>query len=203
MVRNLALSWGTPAYALAGAWGQKAVSQGPRSAVASAPAQPSTSSAAPQPAPQQQAPSQQQPPQQPPSTSSTNAASTGGHPPRPVPNIANINHTSCFVKNVQEMVTDEGLRRTLEENFGPIKELDIIRSKACAFLEFKSVESARRAIHHCAPHSVGGQGGIECDGMFIHIEVRSTLYYSQRSKVLMLSHRRRSLRAMRLDRLVV
>jgi hypothetical protein len=94
-------------------------------------------------------------------------------------------------------VTDDGLRRTLEDNFGPIKDLDIIRNKACAFLEFKSVESARRAIQFCSPHSVGGQGGIECDGMFIHIEVRALVQAEERMPKP--DRRKRSPRAMRRD----
>jgi hypothetical protein len=38
------------------------------------------------------------------------------------------------------------LRNTLTGRFGPIKDLDIVRSKACAFLEFTNVDAARRAI---------------------------------------------------------
>lgn len=44
--------------------------------------------------------------------------------------------------------------------FGSIKELEIIRSKACAFLEFTTVDSARRAIIASLPMSQGGEGGI-------------------------------------------
>lgn len=36
----------------------------------------------------------------------------------------------------------------------------MVRSKACAFLEFQSVESARRAIRASLPTNLGGEGGI-------------------------------------------
>jgi len=69
----------------------------------------------------------------------------------------------CFVKSVQENVSDQALRQTLTNRFGPIKELEVVRSKACAFLEFVSVESARRAIAASLPVPQGGEGGIRVD----------------------------------------
>ena len=44
--------------------------------------------------------------------------------------------------------------------FGPIKEIDIVRSKACAFVEYTAVDSAKRAIINCLPASQGGGGGM-------------------------------------------
>jgi hypothetical protein len=35
---------------------------------------------------------------------------------------------SCFVKGVVEAVTDQLLKDTLTSRFGPLKELDIVRS---------------------------------------------------------------------------
>jgi hypothetical protein len=64
---------------------------------------------------------------------------------------------------VQENVTEAALRNTLVSRFGPIKDLDLVRSKACAFLEFGSVDSARRAIVASLPASQGGEGGIRID----------------------------------------
>lgn len=68
-----------------------------------------------------------------------------------------------FVQSVQENVTEAALRSTLTNRFGPIKDLDLVRSKACAFLEFSSVEAARRAIVASLPPSQGGEGGIRID----------------------------------------
>ena len=55
------------------------------------------------------------------------------------------------------------LKEVLTTRFGSIKELDIVRSKACAFLEFTTTESARRAVISCLPVSQGGEGGIRID----------------------------------------
>jgi hypothetical protein len=55
------------------------------------------------------------------------------------------------------------LRNTLTSRFGAIKDLDIVRSKACAFLEFANVEAARRAIIASLPPPHGGEGGIRVD----------------------------------------
>lgn len=44
--------------------------------------------------------------------------------------------------------------------FGPIKDLEILRNKACAFLEFQSVDSARKAIIASLNQQQGGEGGI-------------------------------------------
>jgi hypothetical protein len=70
---------------------------------------------------------------------------------------------SDVLQSVQENVTDAALRQTLVTRFGPIKDLDLVRSKACAFLEFGSVDSARRAIVASLPASQGGEGGIRID----------------------------------------
>ena len=52
------------------------------------------------------------------------------------------------------------LRSILTQRFGAIKELDIHRPKACAFLEFTTVEAARKAIVASLPVGQGGEGGI-------------------------------------------
>lgn len=64
---------------------------------------------------------------------------------------------------MQENVTEAALRNTLTNRFGPIKDLDLVRTKACAFLEFNSVDAARRAIVASLPPSQGGEGGIRID----------------------------------------
>ncbi|GAA5879502.1 hypothetical protein JCM3774_002701 [Rhodotorula dairenensis] len=67
---------------------------------------------------------------------------------------------SCFVKGVVEAVTDQMLRDTLTTRFGPLKEFDIVRSKACAFIEFEKLDHARKAIQVSMRPSEGGEGAI-------------------------------------------
>ncbi|KZV76418.1 hypothetical protein PENSPDRAFT_622741 [Peniophora sp. CONT] len=69
----------------------------------------------------------------------------------------------CFVKSVQENISETALRQVLTSRFGPIKELEIVRSKACAFLEFNSLDAARRAIAASLPIRDGGENGIRID----------------------------------------
>ncbi|KAI9463013.1 hypothetical protein F5148DRAFT_1211942 [Russula earlei] len=89
----------------------------------------------------------------------------------------NVSNALCFVKSVQENVSEAALRNTLTNRFGPIKDLDLVRNKACAFLEFSTVEAARRAIIASLPTSQGGEGGIRIDvgdgqNMRITVETR-------------------------------
>lgn len=62
-----------------------------------------------------------------------------------------------------ETVTEHALKGVVTSRFGPIKELEIVRSRACAFLEFEKLESAKRAITTSLPQSQGGQGGVRID----------------------------------------
>ena len=77
---------------------------------------------------------------------------------------------------MQENVTEAALRNTLVGQFGPVKDLNIVRNKACAFLEFSDVDAARRAIVASLPASKGGEGGI-CidveDGQQVRITVET------------------------------
>ncbi|ORY92429.1 hypothetical protein BCR35DRAFT_348827 [Leucosporidium creatinivorum] len=87
--------------------------------------------------------------------------------------VLTINSPSCFVKGVLDPVTDKALRDILTSRFGPIREFDIIRSKACAFIEFERVDSARRAIQASMRPSEGGEGGIVVvPGSMIHVVER-------------------------------
>lgn len=70
----------------------------------------------------------------------------------------------CLHQGVTEPVSQPALQQTLTQRFGPIKELEIVRSKACAFLEFANVDSARRAIIASLSHNQGGEGGVWVDG---------------------------------------
>ncbi|KZT43572.1 hypothetical protein SISSUDRAFT_978294 [Sistotremastrum suecicum HHB10207 ss-3] len=69
----------------------------------------------------------------------------------------------CFVKGVTEVISHQALTTVLTNRFGPLKELEIVRSKACAFFEFMSVESARKAIVASLSVNQGGEGGIRID----------------------------------------
>lgn len=68
-----------------------------------------------------------------------------------------------YLQSVQENVSDQALRQTLTTRFGPIKEIEIVRSKACAFLEFQTIDAARKAIIASLPVQQGGEGGIRVD----------------------------------------
>ncbi|KZP08210.1 hypothetical protein FIBSPDRAFT_874781 [Athelia psychrophila] len=69
-----------------------------------------------------------------------------------------------FVKGVVEPITDALLTQVLTQRFGPVKGVpEIVRSKACAFLEFTTVEAARKAIIASLPPHLGGEGGIKLD----------------------------------------
>jgi hypothetical protein len=85
-------------------------------------------------------------------------------------------HFSDLLQGVQKNVTEAVLRNTLVSQFGPIKDLDLVQSKACAFLEFSNVDAARRAIVASLPASKGGEGGILIDvgdGQQVHITVET------------------------------
>ncbi|KAG1753538.1 uncharacterized protein EDB91DRAFT_1098529 [Suillus paluster] len=59
----------------------------------------------------------------------------------------------CFVKGVTEVVSQQQLM-----------DVEIVRSKACAFLEFNSLDAAKKAIIASLPTNVGGEGGLRLDG---------------------------------------
>ncbi|CAA7264295.1 unnamed protein product [Cyclocybe aegerita] len=69
----------------------------------------------------------------------------------------------CFIKGVTEPVSQSALTTVLTQRFGPVKEVEIVRSKACAFLEFMSVDAARRAIIASLSVHAGGEGGVWID----------------------------------------
>ncbi|KAF8761209.1 Nuclear transport factor 2 (NTF2) domain [Rhizoctonia solani] len=86
-----------------------------------------------------------------------------------------VNTPQCFVKlndwvrdnaagnqtqSNAESVSPAALKEVLTARFGAIKELEVVRTKACAFLEFVQVDSARRAILASLPTNQGGEGGI-------------------------------------------
>ncbi|KAF7325793.1 NTF2 domain-containing protein [Mycena kentingensis (nom. inval.)] len=82
----------------------------------------------------------------------------------------------CFVKGVIEPVTSQMLTTQLTARFGPMKDLEIVRSKACAFFEFNNLDAARRAIAASLPPNQGGEGGfwVECgDGVTQRISIET------------------------------
>lgn len=72
----------------------------------------------------------------------------------------NVTTAQCFVKGVLEPITQSALSALLAQRFGPIKDLEIVRSRACAFLEFNSLDSAKRAIIASLSQNQGGEGGV-------------------------------------------
>jgi hypothetical protein len=75
----------------------------------------------------------------------------------------NVNTAQCFVKGAAEPLSPQMLTAALTSRFGPIKDLEIVRSKACAFLEFTQLEAAKKAIITSLPQAQGGEGGIWID----------------------------------------
>ncbi|KAJ6487889.1 hypothetical protein C8R45DRAFT_869024 [Mycena sanguinolenta] len=95
---------------------------------------------------------------------------TGGAGPKaqhgPHPNYVaaqNVTTPQCFVKGVIEPISPALLTNHLTQNFGPLKDLEIVRSKACAFFEFLNLDAARKAIATSLPTGQGGDGGVWID----------------------------------------
>ncbi len=74
-------------------------------------------------------------------------------------------------KGVTENISQVQLSQTLTSRFGPIKELELVRSRACAFLEFASLDSARRAIIASLSQNQGGEGGVFLDVGGEHVRI--------------------------------
>lgn len=68
-----------------------------------------------------------------------------------------------FLQGVVESVSQHQLSQTLTQRFGPVKDVEIVRSKACAFLEFLSLDAARKAMITSLPQNQGGEGGVRID----------------------------------------
>ncbi|KAG0693056.1 hypothetical protein DFH29DRAFT_881762 [Suillus ampliporus] len=86
-------------------------------------------------------------------------------PRREHPAIAAANAVAtpqCFVKGVTEVVSQQQLR-TLLGRFGTVKDVEIVRTKDCAFLEFNSLDAAKEAIIASLPMDAGGEGGLRLD----------------------------------------
>lgn len=77
--------------------------------------------------------------------------------------VQSLTTAQCFIKGVVESVTPQSLSTYLTTRFGTIKDMDIVRSKACAFVEFHSLDAARKAIIASLPQAQGGEGGLWVD----------------------------------------
>ena len=73
---------------------------------------------------------------------------------------SSFNQTTCYVKNVERDIPQAQVKATLTKKFGPLVELDFDFGRNCAFIEFTSVEAARRAVMASFPPVAGGEGGI-------------------------------------------
>lgn len=67
------------------------------------------------------------------------------------------------MQGVLENVQEATLRAVITQRFGPIKEVEVVRNKACAFLEFVNLDSAKRAIIASLSPPQGGSGGVRID----------------------------------------
>ncbi|KAK7437885.1 hypothetical protein VKT23_007698 [Stygiomarasmius scandens] len=96
-----------------------------------------------------------------------NAPATPGGPrggsPHPAYAAAQaVSIPQCFIKSVGENVTEPALKTALQR-FGPVKSVEIVRNKACAFAEFTTAEAAKRAIINSLSPNAGGEGGLKVE----------------------------------------
>jgi hypothetical protein len=100
---------------------------------------------------------------------SNGAAPTGNRHPF-YENALKVNTPHCFVKlpnwTAQDTnekmaeVIDESTLKQIASRFGDVVKVEIVKGKACAFVEFQKVESARKAIIASLTTHQGGEGGI-------------------------------------------
>lgn len=81
----------------------------------------------------------------PPAERATPAAAAAASRPL-IDAVLAINSPLCFVKGVLEPVTDKALRDILTSRFGPIRELDIIRSVSCTVVDMQASTNPRLLI---------------------------------------------------------
>ncbi|WVW83152.1 hypothetical protein I302_105170 [Kwoniella bestiolae CBS 10118] len=87
-------------------------------------------------------------------------------------NALRVNTPHCFVKLPNWSADNQAGGESLSENdlknavsrFGDVKKVEIVKAKACAFVEFYKVETARKAIIASLPASQGGEDGIKIEG---------------------------------------
>lgn len=69
-------------------------------------------------------------------------------------------------------IDEKSLKAALEKIAGPVKEIEIVRHKNYAFVEFERSESAQRAISQSLPLTPGGRGGILCGDFRVTVEIK-------------------------------
>jgi hypothetical protein len=69
---------------------------------------------------------------------------------------------------------DEATLRQVASRFGEVAKVEIVKSKACAFVEFANVQSARKAIIASLSTAQGGEGGVKVgtEGGKLNFETR-------------------------------
>ncbi|KAL1413477.1 hypothetical protein Q8F55_001251 [Vanrija albida] len=107
------------------------------------------------------------------------AAAAGARSPY-YENALKVNTAHCFVKlpnwSAQEQqgqeTIDENTLRNIASRFGDVVKVEIVKGKACAFVEFAKVESARKAIIASLSTHQGGEGGVSHGEGKLNFETR-------------------------------
>ncbi|WWC69525.1 uncharacterized protein I206_103467 [Kwoniella pini CBS 10737] len=98
----------------------------------------------------------------------------------PFDQASRVNTPHCFVKlpnwsaesqNAGESISETDVK-TAASRFGEVKKVEIVKAKACAFVEFAKVESARKAIIASLPAAQGGEDGIKIGSGKLNFETR-------------------------------
>ncbi|KAF7360314.1 putative G3BP-like protein [Mycena venus] len=89
------------------------------------------------------------------------ASGQGGQHPNLVAAL-NVTTPQCFVKGVIEPISSSLLTAHLNTHFGPLKDLEIVRSKACAFFEFPQPRRGKEGDCR-VPATVPGRRGRRVD----------------------------------------
>ncbi|KAJ9121223.1 hypothetical protein QFC24_004898 [Naganishia onofrii] len=172
-------TWASTAAAKPNAWGTALATKEALSASAQTQQRPAAQR---NPSSQQPQPAQSAQPQQPQASqqSAQGKQQSQGSARFPLVDAARAVQTSiCFVKlnnwqapDGSQPLTEVELRQILNK-YGEIIKVEIVRDKACAFVEFAKVESARKAIIASLLTVQGGDGGIKtAQGHRIMVESR-------------------------------
>lgn len=113
-----------------------------------------------------------------PAASTTPAASSGRHPY--YENALKVQTPHCFVKLPNWSAQEQSASETMDENalkaiaarFGEVAKVEIVKGKACAFVEFAKVDGARKAIIASLGTHQGGEGGVASDFGKLNFETR-------------------------------
>ncbi|KAF9262256.1 hypothetical protein L218DRAFT_867827 [Marasmius fiardii PR-910] len=104
-----------------------------------------------------------QTPQAPGTPGGASGTRQGGRSPHPAYQAAqSVAIPQCFIKNIGENITEPALKQALQR-FGGVKQAEIVRQRGCAFVEFTSVDAAKRAITASLPPNAGGEGGVKVE----------------------------------------